>query len=73
MDLTSHSKGTITEKLLRYAIAIPGPVSRAYETLGKDLGNIRPIRFVVECIFGVALWAQAPLSSKSVGTATVKS
>ena len=55
MDFTSHAKGTITGKLLRYSIAIPGPISRAYETLGKDLGNIRPIRFVVEGIFGVAL------------------
>ena len=55
MDFTSHSKRTITRKLLRYSIAIPSPVSRAHETLRKDLGNIRPVRFVVEGIFGVAL------------------
>ena len=55
MDFTSHSKRTVTRKLLRDPITISGPVSRTDETLGKDLGNIRPIRFVVECIFGVAL------------------
>ena len=50
MDFTSHSERTITRKLLRYSITITGPVSRAHKALGKDLGNIRPVRFVVEGI-----------------------
>ena len=55
MDFTCHSKRTIRRKLLRYSIAITSPVCRAHKTLGKDLGNIRPVCFVVEGIFAVAL------------------
>ena len=55
MDFTCHSKRTIARKLLRYSIAITSPVCRAHKTLGKDLGNIRPVCFVVEGIFAIAL------------------
>ena len=55
MDFTRHSKRTIRRKLLRYSIAITSPVSRTYKLFGQDLGNVRPVGFVIEGVFAVAL------------------
>ena len=67
MDFTGHSKGTVTGKLLMYTITVSGPIGRANKTLGKYLGDIRPISFVVECIFGVALCGPSILDVKVRG------
>ena len=55
MDFTCHSKRTIRRKLLRYSIAITSPVSRTYKLFGKDLGDVRPVCFVIEGVLAVAL------------------
>ena len=74
MDFTRHSKRTITRKLLGYSIAITSPVSGTYKLFGQDLGDVRPVRFVVEGVFNaVALRRPRFLGAKSVGTATLRS
>ena len=55
VDFTCHSKRTIRRKLLRCSIAITSPVSGTYKLFGKDLGNVRPVCFVIEGILAVAL------------------
>ena len=55
VDFTRHSKRAIRRELLRYSFTVPGPISRTNELFGKDLGDIRPIGFVIKDVLAVAL------------------